>query len=126
MYVVRPNFFIPIISILRNAAMNSLEVKREPDLIKMQTVDINKFEKEVEDFKKDFGRNENLARRHFEEAIKRIDQSIDNLEKTKEALLLSNKQLMHANKNFKMLALDLLQKIVLPYWQRKKTVKTKK
>ena len=90
--------------------MNSLEVKRELDLIKMQSVDINKFEKEVEDFKKDFGRNENLARRHFEEAIKRIDQSIDNLEKTKEALLLYNKQLMHANKKLQKVSIRSLAK----------------
>src|SRR4051812_22258169 len=87
MYVVRPQFFIPIITVLRNAALNSLTYKNELALVKAQSVDITTFENELEDFKTGFARNFDLATRRFQTAIDEIDKSIDHLQKTKEALL---------------------------------------
>ncbi len=97
MYVVRPQFFIPIITLLRNAAMNSLKYKTELALVKAQNVDITNFESQLDDFKSAFGRNWRLASDGFEEAIRRIDEAIKDLEKTKEALHKSANNLRLAN-----------------------------
>ena len=97
MYVVRPQFFIPMISLLRNAAMNSLKYKSELAVVKDQNIDITNFGSQLNDFKTAFGRNYLLAREQFEEAIKRIDDAIKDLEKTKEALHKSANNLRLAN-----------------------------
>jgi hypothetical protein len=97
MYVVRPQFFIPIITLLRNAAMTSLKYRTELALVKAQNVDITNFESHLDDFKSAFGRNWRLASDGFEEAIKRIDEAIKDLEKTKEALHKSANNLRLAN-----------------------------
>lgn len=97
MYVVRPQFFIPIITVLRNAALNSLKYKSELALVKSQNIDITSFEDELEDFKTGFGRNFDLAVRRSQTAIDEIDKSIDHLQKTKEALLGTNRNLRLAN-----------------------------
>ncbi|WP_370604762.1 DUF2130 domain-containing protein [Escherichia coli] len=97
MYVVRPQFFIPIITLLRNAAMSSLQYKSELALVKAQNIDITNFETQLDDFKSAFGRNWRLASDGFEEAVKRIDEAIKDLEKTKEALHKSANNLRLAN-----------------------------
>lgn len=97
MYVVRPQFFLPIITLLRNAAMNSLQYKSELALVKAQNIDITNFERELETFKTGFARNYDLASGHFQKAIDEIDKSIDHLQKTKEALLGTNRNLRLAN-----------------------------
>lgn len=97
MYVVRPQFFLPIITLLRNAAMNSLKYKSELALVKAQNIDITKFETELETFKTAFARNYDLASGHFQKAIAEIDKSIDHLQKTKDALLGTDRNLRLAN-----------------------------
>ncbi|PPB48373.1 DUF2130 domain-containing protein [Arthrobacter pityocampae] len=97
MYVIRPQFFIQLIALLRNAAMNSLKYKTELALVKAQNIDITNFEQQVEDFKDAFGRNWRLASDGFEEAVKRIDEAIKDLEKTKAALHKSANNLRLAN-----------------------------
>ena len=97
MYVVRPQFFLPMITLLRNAAMNSLKYKNELAVVKAQNIDITHFETQLNDFKTAFGRNWRLAAEGFEEAIKRIDEAIKDLEKTKEALHKSANNLRLAN-----------------------------
>ncbi len=97
MYVVRPQFFIPIITLLRNASMNSLKYKKELNLMKNQSVDINNFEEKINLFKVGFAKNYELANRKFNTAITEIDKTIKNLEKTKEALLTSDRNLRLAN-----------------------------
>ncbi len=97
MYVVRPQFFIPMITLLRNAAMSSLKYKTELALVKAQNADITHFEAQLDDFKTAFGRNWRLASDGFEEAVKRIDEAIKDLEKTKEALHKSANNLRLAN-----------------------------
>lgn len=97
MYVVRPQFFIPIITVLRNASMKSLTYKFELAQVKAQNLDITRFEDQLNDFKTAFGRNWRLASDGFEEAIKRIDDAIKDLEKTKEALYKSSNNLRLAN-----------------------------
>jgi hypothetical protein len=97
MYVVRPQFFIPIITLLRNAAQNSLQYKTELALVRAQNIDITNFERQIDDFKMAFGRNWRLASEGFVEAIKRIDEAIKDLEKTKEALHKSANNLRLAN-----------------------------
>ena len=97
MYVVRPQFFIPIITLLRNAALNALKYKAELALIKAQSIDVTKFESELDAFKTAFGRNYELASKHFQTAIAEIDKSIDHLQKTKEALLGTDRNLRLAN-----------------------------
>lgn len=97
MYVVRPQFFIPIITLLRNAAMNSLKYKIELALLRAQNVDITNFESQLDDFKVAFGRNWRLASDGFEEAVRRIDEAIKDLEKTKDALHRSANNLRLAN-----------------------------
>lgn len=98
MYVIRPQFFIPIITILRNAAMNSLEYKTELALVKDQNIDITNFEEKMTKFKEGFAKNFDLASRKFNTAIEEIDKTISHLQKTKEALLSSENNLRLANK----------------------------
>jgi len=97
MYVVRPQFFIPIITLLRNAAMNSLKYKAELALVRNQNIDITNFEDKIKTFKDGFARNYELASRRFKEAIEEIDKTINHLQKTKEALLSSENNLRLAN-----------------------------
>ena len=97
MYVVRPQFFIPMITLLRNAAMKSLEYKNELALFKAQNVDITNFENELDSFKNAFAKNYDLASRRFQKAIEEIDKSIDHLQKTKDALLGTDRNLRLAN-----------------------------
>jgi len=86
MYVVRPQFFIPIITLLRNAALNSLTYKKELAQVRAQNIDITNFEASLETFKTGFAKNYDLASRHFQDAIDEIDKSIKHMEKTKESL----------------------------------------
>ena len=97
MYVVRPQFFIPIITLLRNAAMNSLAYKNELALVKAQNIDVTNFENDLDTFKTAFSRNYELASKKFETAIMEIDKSIDHLQKTKDALLGADRNLRIAN-----------------------------
>lgn len=97
MYVVRPQFFIPIITLLRNAAQNSLKYKSELALVKAQNIDITNFENELDAFKTSFARNYELASKKFKTAIEEIDKTIDHLQKTKDALLGSENNLRLAN-----------------------------
>lgn len=97
MYVVRPQFFIPIITLLRNAALNTMQYKEELNLMKSQNVDITNFEENVNAFKTGFAKNYELANRKFNTAIAEIDKTINHLQKTKEALLSSDRNLRLAN-----------------------------
>lgn len=97
MYVIRPQFFIPIISILRNAALSALQYKTELVEVRNQNIDITNFENSMEDFKTKFARNYDLASRKFQTAVDEIDKTIDHLQKTKEALLGSERNLRLAN-----------------------------
>jgi len=97
MYVIRPQFFIPIITLLRNAAMKSLEYKTELALVKSQNIDITNFENDLDQFKTAFAKNYDLASRKFKTAIDEIDKSIDHLQKTKDALLSTARNLRLAN-----------------------------
>ena len=97
MYVIRPQFFIPIITILRNAALNSMQYKEELAIIRNQNIDITNFEEKINDFKSGFSRNYDLASRQFKTAIEEIDKTMNHLQKTKEALLASVNNLRLAN-----------------------------
>ena len=97
MYVVRPQFFIPIITLLRNAAQGSLKYRRELELVKNQNIDITHFEEDMNDFKEKFSRNFRIASDKFRTAIEEIDKTIDHLQKTKAALLSSENNLRLAN-----------------------------
>lgn len=97
MYVIRPQFFIPIITLLRNAAMKSVDYKKELALVKAQNVDITSFEDDLEKFKTAFSKNYDLASRKFQTAIDEIDKSINHLQKTKDALLGTDRNLRLAN-----------------------------
>jgi hypothetical protein len=97
MYIIRPQFFIPIITLLRNAAMKSLEYKTELALVRAQNVDVTNFENDLESFKTAFAKNYDLASRKFQKAIDEIDKSIDHLQKTKDALLGTDRNLRLAN-----------------------------
>ena len=108
MYVVRPQFFIPIISLLRNAAMNSLQYKAELALMRNQNIDITNFEEKMNKFKEGFARNYDLASRKFQEAIAGIDKTIKELEKTKAALLSSENNLRLANEKTEDLTIKKL------------------
>ena len=110
MYVIRPQFFIPIITLLRNAAANSLEYKHELEIIKAQNVDVSNFEAEMNDFKDKFSRNFRLASEKFQKAIEEIDKTIDHLQKTKEALLSSENNLRLANSKAEDLSIKRLTK----------------
>lgn len=108
MYVVRPQFFIPIITLLRNAAMNSIQYKAELALVKSQNVDITNFEEKMNKFKDGFSRNYELASRKFKDAIDGIDKTIKELEKTKAALLSSENNLRLANEKTEDLTIKKL------------------
>ena len=97
MYVIRPQFFIPIITLLRNAAQNALKYKSELELVKAQNVDITTFERDLDTFKTGFAKNYELASKKFKTAIEGIDKTIDHLQKTKDALLGSENNLRLAN-----------------------------
>jgi hypothetical protein len=97
MYVIRPQFFIPIITLLRNAAMNSLKYKAELALVRNQNIDITNFEENIHSFKEGFAKNYELASRKFNTAIEEIDKTIDHLQKTKDALLSSENNYRLAN-----------------------------
>ena len=97
MYVIRPQFFIPMITLLRNAAFNSLKYKQELALVREQNIDITNFEESMETFKQGFSRNYDLASRKFSDAIDGIDKTIKQLEKTKQSLLSSENNLRLAN-----------------------------
>ncbi len=108
MYVIRPQFFIPLISILRNTSQSALQYKAELALVKKQNIDITNFENEMEDFKQKFGRNYRLASEKFKKAIDEIDKTIDHLLKTKEALLGSENNLRLANDKAEALTIKKL------------------
>ena len=97
MYVIRPQFFIPMITLLRNAALHSLKYKTELAQIKEQNIDVTNFETELDTFKAAFGKNFELASRKFSTAIDEIDKSINHLQKTKDALLNTDRNLRLAN-----------------------------
>lgn len=97
MYVIRPQFFIPLITILRNAAMNTLKYRRELSDIKSQNIDVSNFENSLTDFQNKFSNNFRLASEKFKGAIDEIDKTIDHLQKVKEGLLGSERQLRLAN-----------------------------
>ena len=110
MYVIRPQFFIPIITILRNAALNAVSYKKELALEREHNLDITHFEENMEDFKQRFGKNYELAARKFKEAIEDIDKTIKSLEKTKAALLSSENNLRLANNKAQDLSIKKLTK----------------
>ena len=110
MYVVRPQFFIPIITLLRNAALNSLQYKQELALMRDQHIDITHFEEDLETFKKGFARNYELASKKFQSAIDEIDKTIKSLEKTKAALVSSENNLRLANNKAEDLTVKKLVK----------------
>ena len=97
MYVIRPQFFIPIITLLRNASMNSMQYKAELSTMRNQNIDITNFEDNITKFKEGFAKNYDLASRQFKTAIDEIDKTIDHLQKTKDALLSSVNNLRLAN-----------------------------
>lgn len=108
MYVVRPQFFIPIITLLRNAAASTVRVKSELARLQEQNIDITDFEAKLVDFQEKFGRNYRLASEQFQEAIKRIDLAIEDLQKTKENLLKSDNNLRLANNKAEALSVRKL------------------
>lgn len=97
MYVIRPQFFIPIITLLRNAALSSLQYRKELALVRQQNIDVTNFEDQLADFKDTFGRNYRIASQKFQKAIEEIDKSIDHLQKIKDNLIGSENQLRLAN-----------------------------
>lgn len=108
MYVVRPQFFIPIITLLRNAALNSLSYKQELAQMRNQNIDITHFEEKINNFKEGFARNYHLAAQKFQTAIDEIDKTILHLQKTKEALMSSEKNLRLANNKAEELTIKRL------------------
>ena len=108
MYVVRPQFFIQIITLLRNAALNAMHYKAELALVKSQNIDITNFEEKINKFKEGFARNYDLASRKFHDAIEGIDKTIKELEKTKAALLSSENNLRLANEKTEELTIKKL------------------
>ena len=110
MYVIRPQFFIPMITLLRNAALNSLSYQQELAVARAQNLDITHFEEAMDDFKDKFGRNYRIASEKFAKAIEEIDKTIDHLTKTKEALLSSENNLRLANDKAQDLSIKKLTK----------------
>lgn len=110
MYVIRPQFFIPMITLLRNAALNSLEYKQELSVIRSQNIDISHFEEDMNEFKEKFSRNYRIASEKFKKAIEEIDKTIDHLQKTKDALLSSENNLRLANSKAEELTIKKLTK----------------
>ncbi len=110
MYVIRPQFFIPIITLLRNAAQNSLQYRKELQIVRNQQVDVRNFEEKMNQFKENFARNYRLASEKFSTAIEEIDKTIQHLQKTKEALLSSENNLRLANNKADELSIKKLTK----------------
>ena len=110
MYVIRPQFFIPMITVLRNAALNSMKYRQELDVIKTQNIDVSNFENEMNDFKDKFSRNFRLASEKFQAAIVEIDKTIDHLQKTRADLLSSENNLRLANDKAQDLSIKKLTK----------------
>ena len=110
MYVIRPQFFMPLITLLRSASLKSLDYKKELKLMRNQNIDISKFEDNMNQFKEAFARNYNLASSKFKKAIEEIDKTIDHLQKTKEALLSSENNLRLANNKAEDLTIKKLTK----------------
>lgn len=110
MYVIRPQFFIPMITLLRNASLNALEYKRELAVVRNQNIDISHFEEDMNDFKEKFSRNYRIASDKFKKAIDEIDKTIDHLQKTKDALLSSENNLRLANNKAEELSIKRLTK----------------
>jgi len=110
MYVVRPSFFIPIITLLRNAALNSMKAKAELAMVKSQNIDITNFEENINSFKTAFNKNYELASRQFKAAIDEIDKTMDHLQKTKDNLLSSVNNLRLANNKAEDLTIKKLTK----------------
>lgn len=110
MYVIRPQFFVPMITLLRNAAMNSLQAKAELALVKNQNIDITNFEENISVFKSSFAKNYDLASRQFKTAIEEIDKTMDHLQKTKDSLLSSVNNLRLANNKADDLTIKKLTK----------------
>ena len=108
MYVIRPQFFIPMITLLRNAALNSLQYRQELEIIRNQNIDISHFEEDMNDFKDKFARNYRIASEKFRKAIVEIDKTIDHLQKTKDALLSSENNLRLANNKAEELSIKRL------------------
>jgi hypothetical protein len=108
MYVVRPQFFIPIITLLRNAAMNSMKYKSELALVRSQNLDITNFEERINTFKEGFAKNYISASNHFQKAIEEIDKSIARMQKVKEELTTSENQLRLANQKAEDLTIKKL------------------
>lgn len=110
MYVVRPQCFIPIITLLRNAAMNALSYKQELAVVRSQNIDISNFEENLMNFKDNFGRNYDIAHTHFDKAIDEIDKTIDHLQKVKRELQGSDNQLRIANNKVDDISIKKLTK----------------
>lgn len=110
MYVIRPQFFIPLITLIRSMAMNSLQYKKQLQVVQNQNIDISNFEDNMQAFKDSFGRNYRLASDKFKKAIDEIDKTIDHLQKTKDALLSSENNLRLANKKAEDLTIKKLTK----------------
>ena len=110
MYVVRPQCFIPIITLLRNAALNALAYKQELMVVRNQDIDITNFEDNLLKFKSDFSRNYELAHSHFDKAIEEIDKTISHLEKVKKELQGSDNQLRIANNKVEDVSVKKLTK----------------
>lgn len=108
MYVIRPQFFIPIITLIRNAALNSLEYKKELMIVQNQNIDVSNFEEKLNKFKNGFSKNYELANRRFNEAVDEIDKAIDHLQKIKDALVSSDRNLRLANDKAKDLTIKKL------------------
>ena len=110
MYVIRPQFFIPLITLIRGMALNSLQYKKELMIVQNQNIDISNFEENMNNFKESFGRNYRLASEKFKKAIEEIDKTIDHLQKTKDALLSSDNNLRIANNKAEELTIKKLTK----------------
>ena len=110
MYVIRPQFFVPMITLLRNAALNSLQYQTELQVVKNQQLDLMHFEENMQTFKDGFSRNYRLASERFQDAIKEIDKTIASLQKTKDYLLNSENNLRLANNKAEELSIKKLTK----------------
>ena len=110
MYIIRPQFFIPLISLLRNAALSGLQVRRELETVRRQNLDVEQFDQALLEFRDKFGKNYQLAQSHFEKAISEIDETIKHLEKVKESLTKSGYQLRLANDKAQDLTIKKLTK----------------
>jgi hypothetical protein len=110
MYVIRPQFFIPMITLLRNAALNSLQYQKELQVVRNQQLDLVNFESNMQDFKDAFGKNYRIASEKFQTAIEEIDKTIDHLEKVKKALMSSENNLRLANNKAEDLSIKKLTK----------------